>query len=136
VTGVSPADLDGIDLPLLTKVLNHVTIHPDEWDQNYWARQGVFCGTTACLGGTTVLMAGYDIDWTPGAGAACDGMGGLISSQTCDAQFIPTLARELLGLDHDQAERLFHYYGRDVGELWRRAAEITGGRVAVPPEYL
>jgi hypothetical protein len=131
----SPAECPGgVDVELLVKALEHITAHPDEWNQNYWARQGVFCGTTACLAGTTVQLAGYDIDWTPGI-AACDGMGGLVAGVTVDGEAIPALARRLIGIDREQAEYLFYCWTTDVGELWRRAAEVSGGRVAVPAEF-
>lgn len=62
----------------LQNALNHVTLHPAEWDQSSWGKRlGAFtddeksqggvvtlrasCGTVACLAGTGVLQNGYSM---------------------------------------------------------------------------
>lgn len=122
-----------VNAELLGKVLDHLTAHPEEWNQTSWVRSYPACGTTACLAGTTVQMAGHDIDWSHGFERERDGS--VTASVTTDGRSIDQLAQELLGLDDSAALYLFHYYLSDIGELWRRAALVTDGRVAVPPEF-
>lgn len=123
-----------VDAERLTKVLEHLTAHPEEWAQASWVRYYPGCGTTACLAGTTVVMAGYEIDWHRGHEKGTGGA--VVASRTTDGQLIDQLAQELLGLDDFAALYLFFYYRDDIGELWRRAARVSDGRVAVPPEFV
>jgi len=46
-------EMTEINAPRLRKVLEHVTEHPEEYDQEYW------CGTTCCVAGHTTSMAGW-----------------------------------------------------------------------------
>lgn len=128
-----PDQMAAVDAERLTKSLERLTANPHEWGQGSWVRHYVDCGTTACLAGTTVQMAGYEIDWDRGSEIECDGS--VVASFTTTGVSIEALARELLGLSAGAAEYLFHYYLHDIGELWRRAAQVTGGRVAVPAEF-
>lgn len=128
-----PESVAAVDAVLLTKALEYITAHPEEWNQCCWVRYRPGCGTTACLAGTTVVLAGYDIDWTRGHQKHPNGT--VVAGLTTDGTAIEDRARMLLGLHPDAAEYLFHYYGDDLGALWRRAAVVSGGRVEVPSEF-
>jgi len=116
-----------VNVPLLQKVLDHITAHPEEWRQSDWASKSA-CGTAYCVAGHAVVMSGYTAsfsskNWATGF-CVKDGRRG----------HIDTVAREVLGLDLWQAQDLFH--GRNtMQEIWDIATEITDGEIVVPFEY-
>lgn len=106
---------------LLRDTLEHVTAHRDELDQSEWAWKTA-CGTTMCLGGHAVVRAGHQIQWNVWSFAA-----GCVTS----GRSISEVAREVLDLTEDQADRLFAA-GNSLVDLWRLASEFTDGRIQVP----
>lgn len=84
---------------------------PSEWDQRYWfaSAEGVglagHCGTAGCLAGRTVLVEGWEpVDWTPSQG---DAIGYTLVAKGGVTKEVSDAARDLLGLDEDDADRLF-----------------------------
>jgi hypothetical protein len=124
-----------INIPLLRKTLEHITTDPGLWDQACWASRSA-CGTTCCLAGHAVILAGGQLDFEShsamrvdadhtetGHGYGRDGRHGPIEH----------LAQAELGLDTDQAARLFHGENT-LPELWALAGELTSGDITTPPD--
>lgn len=105
--------------PLLRKVLEHIEAHPDEHDQLVYAQQTP-CGTTACVAGHTVVIAGWDLTWERVGNAA-------VVADRCVrdglSEWIPIAARNELGLNGGQAHYLFHF-SRTVNEIREFVAEL------------
>lgn len=115
-----------INTPLLTKVLNHITDHPEEHNQSCWAERGLDtpCGTAFCVAGHAVQFAGHQIDWESDEYADTVVGGGTIER----------VAAQELGLSGQQANYLFHGGGRQR-DLWRLASKITGGEIEIPARF-
>lgn len=52
----------------LEETLDHIRMNREEHDQCFWATKSEGCGTTMCFAGTTVALAGYELDWCERAG--------------------------------------------------------------------
>lgn len=123
-----------IDVPRLRKELEYVTNHPEHWRQNQWLKQTA-CGTVGCLAGNTVLHAGGEPLFGAG-GARVDQATYArveLNGVTRNAVAVSTAARELLGLDRDQADVLFHPLN-GLHRLWSLASRFTHGEIQVPPD--
>lgn len=46
----------------LEAVLDHIRDHREQHNQAEWGTKGS-CGTTFCFAGTTVVLAGYQLEW-------------------------------------------------------------------------
>lgn len=125
------------NVPLLSKTMDHIEAHPEEWDQSMWAtRKNPQCGTIACFAGTSVLLAdpdakmlfiadggyldledGESIYVAPSSAALCvDGTG--------RTRRIDNYAKQLLGLNSTQAANLFRGTNT-MNHLRRYVAELT-----------
>jgi hypothetical protein len=125
---VSTLITDPEQVALLRKTLEHVTAHPDEWNQWMWASK-TDCGTAYCLAGTACVLAGEEIDWRrTSAGVVKQ------ASYLADGQSIEKRARELLGLGSYAAVELFEADNR-LRELWTLANEFTGGAIDIPDTF-
>ena len=104
-------DWPALNVPLLTKVMDHIDAHPDEHDQDVWARRldaASPCGTTYCFAGHAVnmtlapgerfLFLNHDYP-SPIAFSVRLGPAGI--------RDVPDLARERLGLSRGEALALF-----------------------------
>jgi len=121
------------NIPLLRKVMEHITAHPEEYDQREYAVR-TECGTTHCIAGWAVALSDVsivyrrlgiwdnrtagDYGWNAELGSPAEG--------TWRRQ-----ARDLLGLDALDARYLFHE-GRTLDEVWRFVEEISDGEVRRP----
>ena len=113
---------------LIGKVLNHIELHPEEWDQGAW-----FCGTTACFAGRALLMSGYRIIDTyvePPANAHL--FDPLHREEMVDPEGNVVLdysvaARRILGLSDIQAVRLFSADVTDIEKLRVAVSRIQEG---------
>lgn len=131
-----------IDVPILRKALEHITAHPEEWEQKRWASK-TLCGTSCCLAGTILAQQGYNFvfpegDWDTEYAAKDDG----------PPEYIPRVASaELLGrtVTHWNADGGDEEYYRvselwlghnTLPDLWRKASELTDGEIKVPEEFL
>lgn len=126
----APAET-GINEDLLRRVLEHITAHPEEHDQNDWAARGPRCGTAMCLAGHAVVLGGHALAWRR-AGPTYP-MPGVreVASETTEGLEVSELAQELLGLRPWEADRLF-FDAQSLAHLWRIASELTDGRVSRP----
>lgn len=109
-----------INAPLLRKVLDHITAHPEEWDQTDWASM-TSCGTACCVAGHAAVMTGHTPDFR-GYGS---------THVTSDGRYICDVAREELRLEHWQADDLFAVC-YTLKDLWRIASEFTDGEIEIP----
>lgn len=109
-----------INIPLLRKVMDHITAHPEEHDQTTWGQRR-HCGTTFCVAGWAVQFAGHEIVWPS------DDEAEFVE----DGQAIADVAETALGLTPWQAEQLFHQsFG--LPQVWDAVEEITGGELTRP----
>lgn len=124
-----------IDVPLMRKVLEHISEHPDEHDQADWAIRTA-CGTTYCFAGHTVMMRGHEIDWSLGD-ASEDSAGSVKGAVRIEGGWenrISQVAAYELGLDEDQQEGMFISAG-SLADLWHLASEYTNGEIEVPEQF-
>jgi hypothetical protein len=117
-----------VNVPLLRKVLEHVTAHPEEWNQKWWATKTTesSCGTACCVAGWAVSWAGHDFKWDSNGEAS-------VYIRERDARAIPHVAQELLGLNPEQAGILF-FSGNTLPMLWEFANEFTEGEIEIPED--
>lgn len=85
----------------------HILDYPDSWDQTIFGSK-TECGTTYCLGGTAAVLSGRAVfkPQKPNTGPLVewfDPDGNPIRS-------INNLARDVLGLTEEQADRLFFFF--------------------------
>lgn len=120
-----------INVPLLRKTLEHITAHPDEWDQDIWAERTP-CGTVACLAGTAVLLQGFELDFYESE-CDCGCREGTTASYVISdpPQTIQEVARTTLGLTEDQADDLFES-DNTLRDLWAYANSFTNGEIEIP----
>lgn len=136
-----------IDVELLRKELEHVTAHPEEWDQTRWIVR-TSCGTTGCLAGGTALRAGYrpyevtdvigQLTWV--YVAHDDPIRDSSSVEDLTAPdprvlSVSSVARRLLGITNTQANDLFAPHNT-LEDLWIIASELTDGAIEVPPDVI
>ena len=110
-------ELTGI--ALLREVLKHIDEHPEELDQDWWARIAPTCGTTCCAAGHTVRLAGWHFVWDP---YPRDEFIATFCERDGQTRQIAELASELLGLSPEEAYRLF--YGCADREEIQHVAEL------------
>lgn len=100
-------------------VLDHLIQHPEQHDQTSFGWRDE-CGTTACVAGWTIIFAeqqGMQINWGPNGG-----IGVLSTVHMPDGNcLVPFVAAwKLLGLEYDQAERLFYGMDEDQARAYLR----------------
>jgi len=111
-----------INVALLRKTLEHVTAHPEEWDQGRWLSD---CGTRGCMAGHACLLSGARV----------------VSATAYEVQIpgstvshsVPYAARRLLGLTLKQANALFEA-NNTLADLWHHASRFTDGEIEIPPQ--
>lgn len=117
-------------IDLLRRALVHITEHPDEWDQGMWLPEGVGpkCGTACCIAGHIALMTGWspipidpDSAWFRTLVVERDGAEGDVDE----------VAAEAIGVSDPDVDQLFRP-SNTLDELWRIAAELTGGAITRP----
>jgi len=115
-----------VNVPLLRKALEHITAHPEEWDQTQWAQQ-TSCGTACCVAGHVALMTGHEIDF-----GRVDVYSEMVT-HTTTGRYIEDVARYELGLTSDQSRILFDEMNR-LPTLWAYAKHLSNGEITAPPE--
>jgi hypothetical protein len=132
------------DPELLKLAIKTIEAEPRRWDQSGWnltqgvEDEGIFgvssgvtlwdrelqdlehCGTTLCLAGHVVVLAGQ----RPLAGQY--GYGKCIDPETGVISAIPKMAADLLGLSDDQAGQLFFGGGSKVSTYKKLVTRVTG----------
>jgi len=113
------------NVPLLRKALEYAEAHPEETDLSWWAKVTP-CGTTACLAGTVVTLAGHVIDWE--TESVQEGFWPV--DYVTDGRHIEEVAIDELGLTGSEAEGLF--YCSSLAQAWMVAEELTDGEIQPP----
>lgn len=118
-----------VNVPLLRKALEHVTAHPEEWDQGVWAKRSSQCGTQYCLAGTVVVLSGeFRAQWSS-TNYSTEFTHYCTRVDNDDCLYdIQDTAINLLNTD---AYHLFNG-SNTLRDLWELAAEMTNGEIAVP----
>lgn len=116
-----------LNVPLLTKVLDHITAHPEEHDQRSWAIRKDGCGTACCVAGWAVVMSGHEFAWW-------EWSDGDVADETVDHELIGHVAQRELGLTYEQARLMFRG-DNTLYTLWYLAAEYTHGEITPPAEF-
>ena len=98
-------------LERLDAALVHIDARPEEWYQGNWALREsteALCGTSYCLAGWIVVLAGGEMDWYR-IGDEDDGYWEEAACATLNGErhTISKHARELLGMDFEQSSALF-----------------------------
>lgn len=107
-------------------------------NMKHWAtKDSDGCGTTLCLGGHAVTAFGHSLVWEPehrlelnptsGYLEATQDVTGYKAIKTTDGKWVEDLAQEILGLDDDEANRIFYAVEIEtIDELWDLITEVTG----------
>lgn len=114
-----------VNAPLMQKVLDHITAHPEEWNQDTWGTKDA-CGTSHCFAGHAVSITGHKFVWDMLEGG--DNVAAMV-----DVGLISDVAREELGLNLFQSLSLF-YYDNTLADLYYLANAFTGGAITIPEE--
>lgn len=85
----------------MKKIRDWITEHPESYNQDLWGSQ-TECGTKHCIAGWACVLSGVQLSWYY---AYDDDVS--YTFMTKDGAHISTVARDLLGLSSDQAEKLF-----------------------------
>lgn len=125
-----PSTEPELNVPLLTKVLDHITAHPKEWNQGLWAVQGETCGTTCCVAGWAAVMSGHTLDFEERSCPCtqCEVEGAKAASYTTEGEFICNVAQRELGLTVSQAGFLFSGTN-NLDDLWFLANAYSDGEI-------
>lgn len=128
-----------INVPLLRKSLEYLTEHPEEHDQEAWAFRAPSCGTTYCLAGHVVRLAGHQIKWqrpdemtVEHEEVASQVREPVLIDGTSETRISAVAAHEL-GLTAHQADQLFLSCD-SVTELWGLAYAYSDGEIQVPEQ--
>lgn len=89
---------------LFHKVVLYLRSHPQEWNQSTWARRSA-CGTTMCFAGTTVVQAGFTLEFTENKEWSTAGR---IKEMYDDDHDIDIVARKLLRISWSTTDELFY----------------------------
>jgi hypothetical protein len=108
---------------LLRKTLEHITAHPEEWEQTWWATRRS-CGTAYCLAGHVAVATGHRIAFPTGCELSCS---------ITDGREIAEIAEIELGLNSRDAHLLFAA-NNTLRRLWSLASRITNGEISVPED--
>lgn len=87
-----------VNVELLEQVMQHITDHPEQHNQNFWVDE---CGTAGCFAGWAALLSGWRV------GPAWNFNGPMISPDTLVEKDVCGVARDLLNLDAYDAQTLF-----------------------------
>lgn len=98
------ANLDRLKLLRETVIAN-----PDRWEQRNWAKK-TECGTTLCFAGWAATLKGEELFWGFPETMQEDIQyyGFVITGTLANGRTISGVAKEWLGLDYDQADKLFY----------------------------
>lgn len=90
-------DIPPYNTDLMIQVRDHVIEHPETHVQNVWVSRNE-CGTTACIAGWAVQLAGIQLGQTDAFGE---------TFEAADGRTVRTHATDLLGLTYREAGHLF-----------------------------
>lgn len=114
------------DAGRLRALRSTVLKNQEKWEQQNWAKKTA-CGTTMCLAGWAVTLAGREFSWSNGNQTVQELLntwGYLLSSTLTPTQeskkyeggddFVSEVAQEWLGLTEDEADNLFYAWDKDL----------------------
>ncbi|QWS68222.1 hypothetical protein SEA_VANLEE_105 [Gordonia phage VanLee] len=121
-----------LNIPLATEVLSSIRLNPAMHGQPEWAHSeeptvDPGCGTTLCVAGWACYLAGDSIDWRKTTGGKY--LAHTVTLPDNSQEEIPVRAKDLLGLDGDDASLLFYASSE------QRAVQLLAGwieQAAVP----
>jgi|SRR5580765_737583 hypothetical protein len=111
------------NVELAQDVLGHIELHPETWDQKWWASKRPACETSHCFAGWAVVIAekatDNDFHWEPRfqwemTNDVIDGRRRLVANRVTvngesESQPISYVAQNLLGLSNINSHVLFSY---------------------------
>ncbi len=112
---------------LLREILADIVLKPKRWYQGAWAERHKrpdgkgWCNTTYCFAGHAVVRAGWRPVWDGDPDATRCRKDG-------EVKLIEDVAREVLGLTENQAEKLFDA-PNDLGDLAKIVTQIEDGEL-------
>lgn len=113
--------LDRMDIPFFQKVMDHVAVHPEEFDMSVWVRRD-HCGTTACLAGTVALLSGAELNFR---------LLGNEAARLTSGECVDDYAQRVLGLTDDEAFHLFiDCAAMDLDQVLAEVKKMTLGLVS------
>ncbi|MFE0101205.1 hypothetical protein [Streptomyces sp. NPDC059009] len=82
---------------LLVKIRDMIREHPEQHDQDHWAKR-TSCGTTYCIAGWAAVLTGAQLDWIPVHGGW--------SANTIDNEdeYIEICAQRVMGLSDEETD--------------------------------
>lgn len=119
----------------LLAALTYATEHPERHNQRWWLTQTKkptenWCGTAGCIAGITAMQHG----WLPASGLTKGDVASLVYKDGVEAG-VSEVARDLLGLDAVDADRLFSA-SNTLRKLWEIAHRLTNERIQIPARFL
>lgn len=135
-----PADAPEINVIRLRELLEHLTAHPEEHDQNLWAMRkrepNGDCKTACCAAGWTVSLSNeYSIAWRSDALRKNVEFSEYAINERGFEQHVKTVARELLGFTTREAS-VFFASDNSLYQLWNYASTWTDGAIERPAEVV
>jgi hypothetical protein len=121
------------NVPLLRKVIEHITEHPTEWSQGSWGVKTP-CGTSHCFAGHAIVLSGQDPVWSSvwKGSHAVQLMVAASDKGYVDNPF--TSAANLLGL-HPEAALVLFNCDNTMRDLWYYVNLFSDGEIEIPPAY-
>jgi hypothetical protein len=122
------------NVPLLRKVIEHITEHPSEWGQGNWGLKTA-CGTSHCFAGHAAILSGYEPVWVhtwDGENAPQVMLAVSRHGYTEDNPF--HAAADLLELTPEEALDLFSC-DNTMRDLWYYVNLFSDGEIEIPPAY-
>lgn len=137
-----------VDVERLLKEVTYITVFPERWNQGDWviateetkwdtSREPEACGTMGCLAGNAVINAGGKLKWEKASWYDYVTQEYkdywktefvFLPANTEYPEHIETAAKELLGLDSDQADALFSGEN-SLNDMWEISYAISDGQI-------
>lgn len=122
-----------VNIPLLRKVMEHITTHPEEYDQREYAVRSD-CGTSHCIAGWALALSGREFtyrrlqswDHRTAADFGWAAQVGILGDCSEHDE-----AAKALGLEDDDAAEMFHE-DQTLSGVWECVERVTDGEIARP----
>lgn len=126
-----PGPQPDLNVPLLRKVLEHITDNPEQWDQSNYAISDAACGTSYCVAGWTTVFTDHEIEWHWVPDEDCPRGGPMMFGlRTTDGSSIHTVAARELGITTEASMALF-CGTNTLADLWEMARLFSDGEISV-----
>lgn len=130
-----------INISLMRKVLEHITAHPEQVNQETWGTRqegtGRGCGTTHCFAGWTVVLSHHRPLWMESESDdhGLFHMDYVRLRDSYEVRAVGAVAAAELGLTEMEADVMFNEC-ETITSLWEMAEHFTDGKIAVPTELV